>query len=117
MSYGKEYGELNFTDDFMFCKILNNDEELCKELLELLLGRKVSEITYRHTQEDIKITSDGRGVRLDVYLEDDKNSVYDIEMQTTWKKNLPQRSRYYQGMIDLNQIEAGMDFDELKKAM
>lgn len=37
----KKYEELTFTDDFMFCKILTNNPELCHELLELILGRKV----------------------------------------------------------------------------
>ena len=26
----KDYEELLFTDDFMFCKVLENNEELCK---------------------------------------------------------------------------------------
>ena len=37
----KDYNELDFTNDFLFCKILENNEELCKELLELILGKKV----------------------------------------------------------------------------
>ena len=37
----KNYNELDFTNDFLFCKILENNEELCKELLELILGKKV----------------------------------------------------------------------------
>ena len=53
---------------------------------------------------------------LDVYVEDDVHTVYDIEMQPTMKSNLPKRSRYYQGMIDLNLIERGADYKELKKS-
>jgi hypothetical protein len=30
----KEYEELRFQDDFMFCKILQENEDLCKEPLE-----------------------------------------------------------------------------------
>ena len=37
-------------------------------------------------------------------------------MQTTENRNLPKRSRYYQGMIDLNLIERGADYSELKKS-
>lgn len=112
----KEYEELSFTDDFMFCKVLENNEELCKELLELILGKKIRKINYLTKQKVIDITSDGKGVRLDVYLEDDENTVFDIEMQTTMNKNLPKRTRYYQGMIDLNLIEKGADYKELKKS-
>lgn len=25
----KEYDELSFTDDFLFCKVLENNEDLC----------------------------------------------------------------------------------------
>ena len=35
-------------------------------------------------------------------------------MQTTIHANLPKRTRYYQGMIDLNLIERGADYSELK---
>lgn len=37
----KKYEDLDFTDDFMFCKVLTSNPELCKELLELIIGRKV----------------------------------------------------------------------------
>ena len=112
----KEYDELQFTDDFLFCKVLENNEDLCKELLELILGKKIRKINYLAKQKVIDITSDGKGIRLDVYLEDDENTVFDIEMQTTTSKNLPKRTRYYQGMIDLNLIEKGADYKELKKS-
>lgn len=110
----KRYEELKFTDDFMFCKILYTNPELCQQLLELILGKKIKEIRYLTTQNSIDITSDGKGIRLDVYLEGD-NKVYDIEMQTTLNVNLPKRTRYYQGMIDLNLIEKGADYSELKE--
>lgn len=112
----KGYDELQFTDDFLFCKILENNEELCKELLELILGKKIRKLNYLTKQKVIDITSDGKGIRLDVYLEDDNNTVFDIEMQTTTSKNLPKRTRYYQGMIDLNLIEKGADYSDLKKS-
>ncbi len=43
------------------------------------------------------------------------NSVYDIEMQTTLQKDLGKRTRYYQGMIDLNLIEKGAKYSKLKR--
>ena len=113
----KAYEEQDFTDDFLFCKILTNKPELCKELLEIILDIKIRKINYLNKQENIEITSDGRGIRLDVYVEDTDNTVYDIEMQTTTQKDLPKRSRYYQGMIDLNLIERGARYSALKKSI
>lgn len=54
-------------------------------------------------------------MRLDVYLEEG-DRVFDLEMQTTNKRNLPKRSRYYQGMIDLNTIEKGESYKKLKES-
>ena len=111
----KTYQELTFTDDFMFCNILQSNPDICKDLVELLLDRKVSSIKMPEMQKSIKITSDGKGVRFDVYFEDD-DTIYDIEMQTTNQYNLPQRSRYYQGVADVNQIRAGAEYSELKNS-
>lgn len=94
--YEITYDQLKFTDDFMFCKILENNPDLCKELLEVILGVKIRKIERISKQKEIKVRADGKGVRFDVYLEDADNTVFDIEMQTTKKSELPKRSRYYQ---------------------
>ena len=112
----KTYEELDFIDDFMFCKILQNNPDLCKELTELIIGKEIGEIITSESQKSIEITADGRGVRFDVYFEDDASTVYDIEMQTYHDSNLPKRFRYYQGMIDLNLIERNAKFDDLKNS-
>ena len=111
----ERYEQLGFTDDFMFCKILEHNEDICKELVELILDEKIRRIDYLSRQQAIEITSDGKGIRLDVYMEAD-NTVYDLEMQAVTSRNLPKRSRYYQGMIDLNLIERGADYGKLKKS-
>ena len=49
-------------------------------------------------------------------MEDDLGTVYNVEIQTTRKKNLPKRIRYYQGMIDLNIIDKGKNYSDLKKS-
>ena len=112
----KEYEELCFTDDYMFCMILTTRLDLCKELLELILDIKIRKVEIAEQQKNVDITYDGKGVRFDVYVDDAENTVYDIEMQTTRQKDLPKRTRYYQGMIDLNLIQKGMRYSELKKS-
>ena len=114
--YGKPYSELTFTDDFMFCKVLTTNLDLCQELLELVLGIKIRRLAPPESQKTINTTYDGRGIRLDVYVEDDSNTVFNIEMQTTIRRGLPRRLRYYQSMIDLDLLERGADFRQLKKS-
>ena len=111
----KDYSELTFTDDFMFCKVLENNLDLCKGLLELTLGFRIKDLKVSQTQTQIEEKYDARGIRLDVYAVAEDNTIYDIEMQTTLTKDLPKRTRYYQGMIDLNLIGRGARFGELKR--
>ena len=54
---------------------------------------------------------------LEIYVEDDKNTVFNLEMQTTNYEELPKRSRYYQDIIDLKLIEKGQSYDILKNSV
>ena len=109
----KSYEELTFADDFMFCKIMESNQDLCRELTELILGRKIGGILTIDKQKPIEVTADGRGVRFDIYMMEDNQTVYNIEMQAGPIDDLPCRTRYYQGMIDLNLIERGAHYSEL----
>lgn len=110
-----EYNDISFTNDFVFCTVLRENEDLCKELVELILDIKISRIANLDRHKEIDIEKDSKSVRMDVYIDGDENTVYDIEMQTSNTGNLPKRARYYQGMIDLNTIEPGDDYNLLKK--
>ena len=111
----KRFEELEFKDDFMFGVIMR-DPKYCKPFLETILGIKISHIEYPKSQEVIDLSSDAKSVRLDIYVEDGKDTVYNIEMQTTGNKGFPKRMRYYQGMIDLNILERGSSYKNLKKS-
>lgn len=85
-----------------------------KRSLKSVSEKRFSKISYPETQKTISITADAKGVRFDVYVEDEEDTVYDIEMQIANTKNLSKRSRYYQGMIDLNTLERGDNYKDLK---
>ena len=106
---------LTLSNDFMFSKVMR-DKEICRETLEILLDKKIGEITYIDNQKTIDINYDSKSVRLDVYVEDEKR-IYNIEMQVVNKKDLSKRSRYYQSMIDLNAIEKGEIYRDLKESI
>ena len=111
----KRLEELEIWDDFMFGAVMSN-KELCKHLLEIILQKKIKDIRYTELQKTIDLQYDAKSIRLDVYVEDDLDSVYNIEIQTTDEKNLPKRSRFYQGMIDLNILNKGESYNKLKKS-
>lgn len=57
----KTYKELSFTDDFLFCNIMQNNPDICKELVELLLDRKVGKVAYSETQKSIDLALEQKG--------------------------------------------------------
>ena len=111
----KPLEELTIVDDFMFGAVMR-DPKLCKPLLELILNVKIRKIEYPELQKTIDERYGSKAIRLDVYVEDEAGTVYDVEIQTTEKKHLPMRTRYYQGVIDLHILEKGEDYTALRKS-
>lgn len=108
----KNFDDLTIVDDYMFCTVMQ-DEELCKELLSMILKNKVGKIVRLFKQQPIENQIASKGVRLDIMIEDDTGKLYDIEMQTTNERNLPERMRYYQCAIDNSAINKGGDYNDL----
>ncbi|MBO5288117.1 MAG: Rpn family recombination-promoting nuclease/putative transposase [Spirochaetales bacterium] len=114
MSNFKRWEDLTITDDFMFCKVMS-DPDICKELLEILLHIKIERLVFQEPQKSFRLTSESRGIRLDVYVKD-SNRVFDIELQTTNERNLELRTRYYQGVMDISELEKGDFFSNMKES-
>ena len=110
----KRYEDLTFTDDFIFCKVLENSPDLAKELLEIILGFKISKVEVQK-QKVLDSAPNAKSVRFDVYAADEDGVIYDIEMQTTGPKKLTKRSRYYQSKIDNSIIEKNEPYEALRK--
>ena len=109
----KKYDDLTISDDFMF-GIIMRQSKYCKPFLETVLGIKIDHIEYPKVQEVINLDIKAKSIRLDVYVDDGKNTVYNVEMQNVSKPDQPKRMRYYQDLIDLDLIEKGQDYKELK---
>lgn len=110
----EKWEQLDISNDFIFSKLMR-DKEICKQVLEVLLNFKISNIKYIEDEKSINIGYDAKSIRLDVYVEDDEN-IYNVEMQVTNKDDLSRRSRYYQSLIDLNSIETGEYYKTLKES-
>lgn len=110
----KTIKELNLEDDFLFAKVMS-DREICRQVLEKILNVPITEIVLPTTQRTIDILFEGKGIKLDVYVNDGNGTVYNVEMQRGKKRELPKRSRYYQGSLDLDLISAGEPYHSLRK--
>ncbi|WP_459482475.1 Rpn family recombination-promoting nuclease/putative transposase [Clostridium saccharoperbutylacetonicum] len=111
----KTLKELNLEDDFLFAKVMS-DKEICKELLEKILEVEIEKVEMIQEQKTIDLLLESKGIRLDVYVKDENNTIYNVEMQRGKHKNLPKRLRYYQGSIDLDLISKGEDYRKLAKS-
>ena len=112
----KPIEELTIMNDFLFSVVMRQ-EKYCRPLLEYILKIKIKRIEYIGEEESIRSAlPSAKSIRLDVFVEDDQGSVYDIEVQTTDQHNLGKRSRYYQSMMDIRVLEKGADYRELKKS-
>ena len=113
---------IEITDDFMFGYVMRN-ENICASVIECLIpGIKISKVEFRdenwravQTEKSIKGELGTRSVRLDVYL-DDGTTVFNVEMQTGNRQNLPKRSRFYGSRIDCDILGEGHDYNSLKPA-
>ena len=103
--------ELEFSDWPMFDLLMTN-EELCRELLEVVLDAPVSNIEYIIAENDIRPTLTNHGVRLDAYVKTE-NEVCDIEMQTVKRAKLGRRLRFYQGAMDTLALRRGEHYGNL----
>ena len=110
----KTIEELTFTDDGMFQAVLH-EPDVCAELVERLLHIKVGKIEYPELEKQIAPYYTTKGVRLDVYLKD-VDKIIDIEIQNYPERDIGNRTRYYQSMIDMDSLMKNEDYSELKES-
>ena len=110
----EKWNSLTLANNFIFCKVLEENPDVCKELLEMLLDIKIDRIEQPKSEQTFKTDFDSRGIRLDVYVKDGTGRCFDIEIQTSSYMQLEKRARYYQGLMDVDSIQFGQEYSALK---
>ena len=110
----QKWEQATIANNFIFYKVMHDNPDVCKRLLEILLEIEIDKIEM-NTQEVIDIDWQSKGIRLDVYAKN-SNQVFDIEMQSTDTLELPERARYYQGAMDVDCLKSGEDYKDLKNS-
>ena len=103
MNYRKSLRELTIKDNFMFGAVMS-DEENCRRLLEMILQFPIRCVEVSK-EKSIVYHPEYKGVRLDVYAQDEANTHYNVEMQAESEKDLGKRSRYYHSQIDMELLQ------------
>lgn len=104
---------LNLVDDFLF-DAATEDLEACKIIIELSLGISIREIRWKEGQKVLHNLPGKRGIRMDFYVVDMENRIFNVEMQKRNEGNIPKRTRFYQGLVDAPLLKTGeRGFDRL----
>ena len=111
--FSKPWNELTIADNFIFCKVMEN-ERICKGVLETLLGISVEHIDYLKTENPIENFYDSRGIRLDVYVKD-SDRIFNIEMQTGNYDDMLLRARYYLSSSDVATTKRRTKFKDIRE--
>lgn len=80
LSPEEKWEKATIANNFIFYKVMHNNPDVCKELLEILLQIKIDHIEM-HQEDTVEIDFGKKGVRLDVYVVGN-DKAYCIEMQT-----------------------------------
>lgn len=108
--------DLNLCDDFLFREVMK-DEKPVTQLLERILDLKgkIRKIVYLQEEKTIGGGYFSKGVRLDVYVQDEALDIYEVEMQQSPSRVLPKRCRKYQTSMDQIALKKGQSYDKLGK--
>ena len=112
----KQWEEASLSNNFIFCKVMSENLDLCKEFLEMLLNIKIESISLAQPETTLNVDFFAKGIRLDVFVKDDTDRIFDIEMQVIGKDYLPLRARYYQSVLDVSSLHAGEDYESLTES-
>ncbi len=106
--------ELTITDDFMFGSVFS-DLELCKGLLEIILGTTIASMERAELQEPLAAGPLSRAGIVDLLVRDEEGNAYDVEMQNEVRQPyLVRRARYYGSLVDTAMLDRGASFGDLR---
>ena len=107
---------LGFSNDYIFGAVLKSNPDLCRRLLECVLDIPIRKVVIVTPQRESSPSLQAKSVRLDAYVGDDSGRVFDVEMQRYEARHLVKRARYYQAVMDTEQLDKGTDYQDLPDA-
>ena len=112
-----KWNKLTLRNNFMF-RLVMEKQELCKKLIECILGIKIKSISYMEHEKSFEANLKSKGIRLDLFVIDEDGVAYDIEMQmdNSYKEFLGRRTRYYVSTMDNNALKKGERYSQLRKS-
>ena len=112
--YKRILAGLTIMSDIFMRNVLKKRE--CTEyILRVIMDKEGLEVKEQVLQKDYK-NLQGRSAVLDCVARDTESKQYDVELQQEEEGASVRRARYHSGLLDMNTLEAGQDFDELPES-
>lgn len=101
--------------DDTFMRVLFRDNlPLAEYVLRIITNKPDLHLTEKsQTQKDLVRLVGARGLCLDYHGIDDGNQHYDLEVQRASSGARPERARYHAGALDVENLDAGQEFEKL----
>ncbi len=99
----------------VFMRNVFKKQECTEYVLQVIMEKKDLKIVDQVLQKDYK-NLQGRSAILDCVVQDSNGRQIDVEIQQDTEGASPKRARYYSGLMDMNTLNPGEDFDELPES-
>lgn len=103
--------ELTIMND-IFMRNVFKKRECVEHVLRIIMEMKDLQVLDHTIQKDYK-NLQGRSAILDCVAKDEANKSYNVEIQQDSEGASPKRARYHSGLLDMNTLNPGQDFEEL----
>jgi len=104
--------KLRLIDDAFFSAFFDDNAEDVEYILRIILDKPDLKVLKVQTQKSVENIY-GRSVRFDVFATDDKNKLYNIEVQRADTGAIPTRARYNSAMLDYHNVNKNEKFKEM----
>ena len=99
----------------VFMRNVFKKRECTEYVLQVIMDKKDLKVIDQVLQKDYK-NLQGRSAILDCVARDSEGKQMDVEIQQDNEGASPKRARYHSGLMDMNTLNPGQDFDDLPES-
>lgn len=99
----------------VFMRNVLKDRRCTEYILSVIMNQKDIQVIDQVLQKDYK-NLQGRSAILDCVIRDSTGKLMDVEIQQDNEGASPKRARYHAGLMDMNTLNPGQEFDELPES-
>ena len=99
----------------IFMRNVFKQRECLEYVLQVIMEKQDLRVIDQIIQKDYK-NMQGRSAVMDCVARDSEGKQFDVEIQQDNEGASPKRARYHSGLMDMNTLNPGQDFDELPES-